>query len=112
MINVELWEQKKKEKNLTFDELSQISGIPKRTILGIFRKEVLTPRIDTVQAIERALGLDAVTVEERAAGNVDSAKISVNADQMEWLDIYDEIVEKRGKETAAALKEVLRNILD
>lgn len=47
---------KKKELGLTFDELSEKSGIPKRTILGVFRKEVTTPRIDTVQAIERARG--------------------------------------------------------
>lgn len=57
MLNIELWEAKKKELGLTFDELSEKSGIPKRTILGVFRKEVTTPRIDTVQAIERALGL-------------------------------------------------------
>lgn len=57
MIDLELWESKKKQLGLTFDELSAISGIPKRTILGVFRKEVTTPRIDTVQAIEKALGI-------------------------------------------------------
>lgn len=57
MIDIELWEKRKKQLGLTFDDLSKLSGIPKRTILGVFRKEVLTPRIDTVQAIENALGL-------------------------------------------------------
>lgn len=57
MIDLELWESKKKQLGLTFDELSAKSGIPKRTILGVFRQEVTTPRIDTVQAIERALGI-------------------------------------------------------
>ncbi len=58
MIDISLWEKRKKELNLTFDQLSKLSGIPKRTILGIFRGEVHTPRIDTVQAIEKTLGID------------------------------------------------------
>lgn len=50
--------QRKKELKITNDELSEKSGIPKRTIEDIFRGATKNPRIDTMQAIERALGLD------------------------------------------------------
>jgi transcriptional regulator with XRE-family HTH domain len=48
---------RKKELKMTLDELSEKSGIPKRTIEDIFRGATKNPRIDTIQAIESALGL-------------------------------------------------------
>lgn len=111
-MDLETLKKKKKEKRMTLKQISDISGVPKRTVDDIFCGNTKNPRIDTVQAIEHALGLNTITEEERAAGAVDSAKISVNADQMAWLDIYDRIVEKRGKETAAAFIEAFRNMLD
>lgn len=50
--------QRKKELKITNDELSEKSGIPKRTIEDIFRGATKNPRIDTMQAIERALGIN------------------------------------------------------
>ena len=49
---------RKKELKLTNDDISSISGIPKRTVEDIFRGKTENPRIDTMQAIERALGLE------------------------------------------------------
>lgn len=48
---------RKKELKMTLDELSEKSGIAKRTIEDIFRGATKNPRIDTLQAIERALGI-------------------------------------------------------
>ena len=48
----------KKTLKITNEEISARSGIPKRTIEDIFRGKTKNPRIDTMQAIERALGLD------------------------------------------------------
>lgn len=93
--------------------MSELSEVPESTLYDLFRGVTSSPRVDTMQAIEHALGLDSSTTEEeRAAGAVDSAKISVNADQMTWLNIYDCIVEKNGKATAAAFIEAFRNMLD
>ena len=58
MINLELWKFQKKKLNLTFDELASISQVSRRTICNIFSGEIESPRLDTVQAIEKALGLD------------------------------------------------------
>ena len=69
MLNLELWNKTRKEQKITLDILSKKSGIALSTIKEIFRGKTLTPRIDTVQAIERALGLaPTFTEEERALG--------------------------------------------
>lgn len=47
-----------KEHKITYAELSEKSNVPVQTISKIFAGITLSPRIDTVQAIERALGLD------------------------------------------------------
>lgn len=46
-----------KDNNITYIELSNKSGIPIGTLKSIFSGRTPTPRIDTVQAIENALGL-------------------------------------------------------
>lgn len=49
---------RKKELKLTNEDIANLSGIPKRTVEDIFRGKTEHPRIDTMQAIERALGLE------------------------------------------------------
>lgn len=56
-MNLEVLKKAKKEKRMTLQEISDKSGIPKRTVDQIFSGKTTNPRIDTVQAIERALGL-------------------------------------------------------
>lgn len=46
-----------KENNLTYDDLAQMSGIPKQTISKVMCGATAHPRSDTVDAIESALGL-------------------------------------------------------
>ncbi len=58
-MDTERLKKAKKEKKLTYEQLSQISGVPISTIYDIFRGVTSAPRIDTVQAIEKALGLSA-----------------------------------------------------
>lgn len=48
----------RKEKKISFNELSQLSGLPKSTLEKVLFEITPHPRIDTVQAIERALGID------------------------------------------------------
>lgn len=57
MIDVERLKRAKKEQHLTFEQLSEKSGVPQSTLYDIFRGIRIYPRLDTVQAIERALGL-------------------------------------------------------
>lgn len=68
-MDVELWKKIKKEKKLTMNDIAEKAGIPKRTIEEIFAGRARYPRIDTVQAIEKALGIsspqDVEITEER-----------------------------------------------
>jgi transcriptional regulator with XRE-family HTH domain len=62
-MDIELWKKTKKEKRLTNQDISELSGVPKRTIENIFSGSTSFPRADTVQAIEKALGINNEPVE-------------------------------------------------
>lgn len=64
MVNVEMLKKAKKEKKMTFEQLSEKSGIPLSTLYDLFRGVTTAPRIDTMQAIERALGIGGKSIEE------------------------------------------------
>ena len=63
-MTIEALKQRKKELKMTLQEISDKSGIPKRTVDDIFRGYTKHPRIDTLQAIERALGISSEPKEE------------------------------------------------
>ena len=62
-MNLELWRKVKKEKNLTIEDISKLSNIPKGSVQNIFCGYVPNPRIDTVEAIEKALGINQTIIE-------------------------------------------------
>lgn len=47
-----------KENNITYEQLSEMSNVPLNTLKNIFSGRTQHPRIDTLQAIEHALGID------------------------------------------------------
>ncbi len=57
MQNLQFYKNRKKQLKLTNQAISDLSGIPKRTVEDFFSGTSENPRIDTVEAIERALGL-------------------------------------------------------
>lgn len=69
-MDLELWKKQKKELGITFDDLSQKTHISISTLKDIFRGKTYAPRIDTVQAIEKALGIsdDVWTDEDYKSG--------------------------------------------
>ena len=56
-MNLELWKKIKKEKKLTIEQIAKAANLPKGSVQNIFCGYVPNPRSDTVEAIERALGL-------------------------------------------------------
>ena len=56
-MDIELYKRIKKEKNLTMNDIAEKAGISKRTLEDVFSGRAPHPRIDTVQAIEKALGI-------------------------------------------------------
>ena len=57
-IDIQKWKKAKKEKKLSYDDLAEITGYSRSTITNIFCGYIDLPRYETIQAIERALGLD------------------------------------------------------
>ena len=56
-MNIEQWKIAKKEKNLSYDDLAKITGYSRSTITNIFCGYIEFPRYETIQAIEKALGI-------------------------------------------------------
>lgn len=57
-MDLTLWKEAKKSRNLTIADIAERAGLPKGTVQNIFAGYVPNPRLDTVRAIERALELD------------------------------------------------------
>lgn len=99
-MDLSLYKARKKELKLTLDEISARSGIPKRTVEDFFRGSTKNPRIDTIRAIEKALGLE-------------TTKTELSADEAEWLDLYKQLKNvKGGKNAVQAVKSVILAFLD
>lgn len=88
LMDLELWRKTKQSKNLTYEDIAALSAIPKKTVTNIFCGYVKTPRIDTVQAIEKALGITSDNSSERGA---------LTSGQQKILEIFDEIGRRYGE---------------
>lgn len=87
------------KRHMTYKELSVLSGVPIDTLNNFFRGKTKNPRIDTIQAIERALGLSSnFTDEDYANGVTDKARIEVTTDEYEWLQLRNKVIEAKGND--------------
>lgn len=102
-----------KQKNITYEKLSEMSGIPLNTLKNIFRGKTEHPRIDTIQAIERALGLaPTFTDEERALGLSDNHLIALSDEDRELINLFAEAEEKLGNAYVRGVKQMVRIAID
>ena len=72
-----------KANKITYEQLSEKSKIPLNTLKNIFSGRTPTPRIDTVQAIKQALGLD----KEK------SLPSELTEGEQDWLKLFYELDE-------------------
>lgn len=56
-MDIKAIKQELKKRKMSYENLSLQSGVPLNTLKNIFSERTPHPRIDTMQAIERALGL-------------------------------------------------------
>lgn len=77
-MDLELWKAIKKQKKLTIEDIAKEANLPKGSVQNIFAGYVPNPRVDTVQAIERALGLREVKFAEKKSGG-------------KWINVYGNI---------------------
>lgn len=111
-MNIEQLKNEKKKRKMTLQEISDLSGIPKRTVDQIFSGKTTNPRVDTLKAIEKALGINSEwTAEEYANGVREFKKELITADEDELLYLFREIGKKHGKQAQQAIITVVEKML-
>ncbi len=76
-VKLELWKERKKELRLTNKAISELANLPLRTVEQIMCGSVKSPRLDTVEAIERALGLRDYPIRLEASNMYDAGAIVI-----------------------------------
>ncbi len=71
MERLEIWRSRKKELGLTNKQIAEKANLPLRTVEQIMCGTVKSPRLDSVEAIERALGIN----EKSSPAEQESVKI-------------------------------------
>lgn len=63
-MTIEQMKKKKQEKGYTYAQMAELSGVPLGTIQKIFSGETVSPRYDTLQALEQLFAEDMMVREE------------------------------------------------
>lgn len=85
-MDIELWKQRKKELKLTFEDLSVQTGLSVRTLKSLFTGERSNTTTFTIEAIEKALGLDK------------DALLDISNEEKELVDLIKQLNEEEIKE--------------
>ena len=105
-----------KDNHITYDELAARSKLSISTIKKIFSGISQYPRIDTMQAIESALGLNQATLEwtadDQAEGIQPNYREKLSPDEVEFLDSYRALKSEKGDRAAHAVKTIIKAFLD
>lgn len=100
------------KRNMTYRELSAISGVPLDTLNNFFRGKTKHPRVDTMQAIEQALGLSKPdwTDEEKALG-VGRYATYLSEEETDWLELRSEVLRVKGEDYLKTLTEMIEAVI-
>lgn len=107
-MDITTLKQKKKNVKMTLNEISEKSGIPLNTLKNIFSERTKNPRIDTLTAIEQALGF---TDEEKALG-VGNHGTKLSDEEWDWLELLSLLKEKNSPETVQAVKTLILTFIE
>lgn len=111
MVNIEAWNKERKRKGITLDDLAKQTDISISTIKDIFRGKTDNPRIDTVQAIERALGIQPQWTDEEIAEGVGNHPVNLSPEEWEVIELFSEIKRVKGDTYCRVVIDLLRGIL-
>lgn len=95
-MDVNLIKSIMKEKKMTQKDLSDITGVPLQTLKYIFTGRTLYPRIDTVEAIEKALGISA------------QGDNNISLKEREIVDLLMQLDEKQLEDALSVIKIIAR----
>lgn len=103
-----------KKHKITYEELSDKSGIPIGTLKNIFSKCTINPRLDTMQAIENALFNEKSkdwTDEEQALG-VGNHPTYLSEDEYELIELRSEIIRIHGEGYWKTLETMMKALIN
>ena len=110
-LDIEKMKIAKKAKGLSYDDLARITGYSRSTITNIFCGYIDLPRHETIQAIERALGLNTtpiqITDEEKAVG-VGAHGTNLSAEEWDWLELRSAIIRAKGEQGLNAITSIIK----
>lgn len=88
-MEINLLKAKKKELNMTIEELSKKSGVPIGTLNKIFAGQTQDPKFETIKSICRAMGVSLVELDE-----YEVQTIAAHHDGDEWTEEELEEIER------------------
>lgn len=88
-MEINLLKAKKKELNMTTEELSKKSGVPIGTLNKIFAGQTQDPKFETIKSICRAMGVSLVELDE-----YEVQTIAAHHDGEEWTEEELEEIER------------------
>ena len=110
-MDLELWKKVKKDKKLTIKQIAEKANLPQGSVQNIFCGYVPNPRIDTVEAIEKALELSEWNEEDYKNGVINEKTVSITADDEEILDKFHEVKKAIGEQGKVLIIEFCNAIL-
>lgn len=108
-MEIEKIKEYMKKNKITYAQLAKQTNLSISTVTKILGGFAKYPRADTMEAIERALGLSDWSAEEKAEG-VGEHAITLSSDEWEWLELRSTIIEKNGIDFYNALLALLVKI--
>lgn len=112
-MNIEELNAVRKQQGLSIDELAKRSKLPKSTIEKVLFGVVKHPRIDTMQAIEEALGLSTPplqwTEEDKALG-VGNHPTYLSEKEWRILNAFNDLERARGEVFADKMIKMIEDI--
>ena len=82
-LDIELWKKIKKEKRLTIADIAEKANLPKGSVQNIFCGYVPNPRTDTVEAIEKALGI-----------TKDVVDVDISQEEKDFIEVYRQLTQE------------------
>lgn len=106
--------EERKRQKLSVAELSQIANLPKGTVEKVLFGIVQNPRIDTVEAIEKALGLSSGRLEwtekDKTLG-VGNHPTYLSERERKWIELGSEVIRIKGEAYYDMLEQMIEAVI-
>lgn len=102
-----------KKNRITYEELAMRSKLSISTIKKIFSGISQYPRIDTIQAIENALGIEHIefTENEKSLG-VGNYGTKLSNEEWDWIETLSELKRVKGDDAVAAVLTMIKALIE